>query len=137
MKKLMLLGLFGICLGVAPSVQAQPVVFGVGVGPVYVGAPPVCAYGYYDYYPYACAPYGFYGPQWFAGGVFIGAGPWGHGFHGRPGYYARPGYSGRSGFRAAPAVRGPANYGRLGGGSRAGFARGAPARGGSRSGGRR
>ena len=39
-------------------------------------APPVCPYGYYSYYPYACAPYGFYGPQWFVGGVFIGAGPW-------------------------------------------------------------
>ena len=53
---------------------------GVGFGPGYVGAAPVCAYGYYGYYPYACAPYGYYGPSWFAGGVFIGAGPWYHGY---------------------------------------------------------
>ncbi len=51
-----------------------------------VGAPPVCPYGYYDYAPYACAPYGYYGPEWFSGGIFIGAGPWFHGpanFHGQ------------------------------------------------------
>jgi hypothetical protein len=50
-----------------------------------IGAAPACPYGYYDYAPYACAPYGYYGPEWFAGGVFIGAGPWFHGpagFHG-------------------------------------------------------
>jgi hypothetical protein len=44
-----------------------------------IGAEPVCPYGYYDYPPYACAPYGYYGPEWFSGGVFIGAGPWFHG----------------------------------------------------------
>ena len=27
-----------------------------------------------DYYPYACAPYGFYGPEWFSGGVFSAPG---------------------------------------------------------------
>lgn len=63
---------------------------GVGVG-VGVAGPPVCAYGYYPDYPYACAPYGYYGPSWFSGGVFIGAGPWhngwGHPYYGRP--YAR------------------------------------------------
>src|SRR5450759_451398 len=48
----------------------------IGVGPGYVYGPPACQYGYYGYYPYACAPYGYYGPQWFNGGVFIGAGPW-------------------------------------------------------------
>jgi hypothetical protein len=50
-----------------------------------IGAEPVCPYGYYDYAPYACAPYGYYGPEWFSGGIFIGAGPWFHGpagFHG-------------------------------------------------------
>jgi hypothetical protein len=50
-----------------------------------IGAEPVCPYGYYDYAPYACAPYGYYSPEWFSGGVFIGAGPWFHGpadFHG-------------------------------------------------------
>jgi hypothetical protein len=44
-----------------------------------IGAAPVCPYGYYDYAPYACAPYGYYGPEWFTDGVFIGAGPWFHG----------------------------------------------------------
>jgi hypothetical protein len=46
---------------------------------VSVGVAPECPYGYYDYAPYACAPYGYYGPEWFSGGVFIGAGPWFHG----------------------------------------------------------
>jgi hypothetical protein len=44
-----------------------------------IGVAPECPYGYYDYVPYACAPYGYYGPEWFVGGVFIGAGPWFHG----------------------------------------------------------
>jgi hypothetical protein len=44
-----------------------------------IGAAPVCPYGYFDYPPYSCAPYGYYGPDWFTGGVFIGAGPWFHG----------------------------------------------------------
>jgi hypothetical protein len=60
-----------------PKAQAQVA--------VEVGAAPDCPYGYYDTPPYACAPYGYYGPEWFTGGVFIGAGPWFHGpanFHG-------------------------------------------------------
>ncbi len=44
-----------------------------------IGAAPVCPYGYFDYAPYDCAPYGYYGPDWFNGGIFIGAGPWFHG----------------------------------------------------------
>ncbi len=63
----------------APSARAQ-VSFGIQIG-----APPVCPYGYFDYAPYNCAPFGYYGPQWFHGGVFIGAGPWYRGpgdFHG-------------------------------------------------------
>ena len=43
------------------------------------GPPPACPYGYYDFAPYSCAPYGYYGPEWFTGGVFFGAGPWFHG----------------------------------------------------------
>ena len=43
---------------------------------VAVGGPPVCPYGYYEVPPYNCAPDGYYGPEWFSGGVFIGAGPW-------------------------------------------------------------
>ncbi len=53
---------------------------------VEVGVAPVCPYGYYSTPPYTCAPYGYYGPEWFVGGVFIGAGPWFHGpanFHGK------------------------------------------------------
>jgi hypothetical protein len=72
---------------------------GVGVGPGYVAGPPACAYGYYPDYPYACAPYGYYGPDYFSGGVFIGAGPWFHGW-GHP-YYGRPyarGFVGPRGF---------------------------------------
>ena len=44
-----------------------------------IGAEPACPYGYYDVAPYNCAPYGYYGSEWFSGGVFIGAGPWFHG----------------------------------------------------------
>ena len=47
---------------------------------VEVGVAPDCPYGYYDYAPYSCVPDGYYGPEWFNGGVFIGVGPW---FHGR------------------------------------------------------
>jgi len=65
-------------MAVAPKAEAQVAVD--------IGAEPACPYGYYDYEPYACAPYGYYSPDWFIGGVFIGAGPWFHGpagFHGR------------------------------------------------------
>lgn len=51
---------------------------------VNIGVAPVCPYGYFDYAPYDCAPYGYYGPDWFVGGLFIGAGPW---FHGHRGFY--------------------------------------------------
>jgi hypothetical protein len=44
-----------------------------------VGVEPGCPYGYYDYTPYSCAPYGYYGPEWFHGRTFIGVGPWFHG----------------------------------------------------------
>src|SRR5580658_6174562 len=72
------LALLAVCaFALATPSQAQVRVgVGIGVGPVYGGyAAPVCAYGYYGYAPYACAPYGYYGPSWFAGGIFIGAGP--------------------------------------------------------------
>jgi hypothetical protein len=82
----------GICFTLAvPAMQAQ-----VGVE---VGVAPVCPYGYYDVPPYDCAPYGYYGPEWFAGGVFIGAGPWFHGpasFHGHVNnrFHPEHGYNG-------------------------------------------
>ena len=40
------------------------------------GPVPVCPYGYFDYPPNDCAPYGYYAPEWFSGGDFIGAGSW-------------------------------------------------------------
>jgi hypothetical protein len=43
---------------------------------VSIGEPPVCPYGYYEVPPYNCAPDGYYGPEWFSGGIFIGVGPW-------------------------------------------------------------
>jgi hypothetical protein len=49
-----------------------------------IGVEPDCPYGYFDYAPYDCAPYGYYGPDWFDGGIFLGAGPW---FHGPRGFY--------------------------------------------------
>ncbi|MDB6088805.1 MAG: hypothetical protein JWN85_1589 [Gammaproteobacteria bacterium] len=67
---------------------------------VAIGAEPACPYGYYDYAPYTCAPYGYYSPEWFVGGAFIGAGPWFHGpenFRGRVDsrFDVRHGYSSR------------------------------------------
>ena len=62
----------GIFLMVTPPKMDAQVAVNVGVAPD-------CPYGYYDVPPYACAPYGYYGPEWFTGGVFIGAGPWFHG----------------------------------------------------------
>jgi hypothetical protein len=82
LKVLTVLGICGICLTIAPYAHAQRFGVSVGVGPGYIGPPPVCTYGYYDYYPYECAPYGYYGPEWFDGGFFIGAGPWFHSFRG-------------------------------------------------------
>jgi hypothetical protein len=64
----------------SPSRAGAQVSFHVQIGPE-----PGCPYGYYDYGPYRCAPFGYYGPRWFDHGVFIGAGPWFHGpegFHG-------------------------------------------------------
>jgi hypothetical protein len=61
----------GLFLAATPKNQAQ-----VSIN---IGQAPNCPYGYYDYAPYSCAPYGYYGPQWFSGGVFIGAGKWFHG----------------------------------------------------------
>src|SRR6266849_9017595 len=106
-----LLGIFlAICLFSASSAQAQRVTFGIGIGaPVYYGPAPVCAYGYYDYYPYACAPYGFYGPDWFVGGAFIGAGPWFH-FYGRGSYGRGYGYYGRGGGSGGGSLHGGGGF---------------------------
>ena len=45
----------------------------------------VCPYGYFDYPTYSCAPYGYYGPDWFVGRLFIGPG---RGFMGRAAFTA-------------------------------------------------
>lgn len=79
LKLLVLPALAVALLMFMPPAHAAQVSFGVNIGPA-----PVCPYGYYDYPPYNCAPYGYYGPEWFTNGVFIGAGPW---FHGHPGFY--------------------------------------------------
>src|SRR6202167_2762500 len=80
---------------------------------VAVGVAPDCPYGYYDVAPYACAPAGYYGPEWFSGGIFIGAGPWFHGsndFHGHVNnrFHPEHGYKGpmpQRGEKAEPAKR--------------------------------
>lgn len=86
------------CLSaVAPKANAQ-----VSVD---IGVAPICPYGYYDYAPYDCAPYGYYGPEWFVGGIFIGAGPWFHGPHGFRGHVDNR-YDIRYGFRGPLPHRG-------------------------------
>jgi len=61
LKYFALAAVAGICLTAAvPKAQAQ-----VSVA-VNLGAAPDC-------------PYGYYGPEWFSGGAFIGAGSWFHG----------------------------------------------------------
>jgi hypothetical protein len=70
--KIALLAAAGTCLMIAvPAAEAQIT--------VNIGAAPECPYGYYDAAPFDCAPSGYYGPEWFSGDVFIGAGPWFHG----------------------------------------------------------
>jgi hypothetical protein len=67
-----------VCTAAAPRSQAQIAIS--------IGEAPSCPYGYYEAAPYGCAPSGYYGPEWFTGGVFVGAGPWFHGskdFHGQ------------------------------------------------------
>jgi len=78
-----------------------------------IGVPPQCPYGYYDAAPYSCAPSGYYGPEWFSGDVFIGAGPWFHGpgefrGHVNNAYHPEHGYKGAlpdRGEKAEPAKR--------------------------------
>jgi hypothetical protein len=73
-----------VCICAAtPGAQAQ-----VSIN-VQIGQPPVCPYGYYGFAPYNCAPMGYYGPQWFAAGIFVGAGPWFHGPDGFRGWIDR------------------------------------------------
>jgi hypothetical protein len=87
-------GIFALAAGLLSNVSTAPAQVSITIG-----APPICPYGYFDYAPYTCAPYGYYGPDWFMGGVFIGAGPWFHGAHGFYGHVdnrfdPRHGYAG-------------------------------------------
>jgi hypothetical protein len=79
MRNLRSLGFFLLAAAMLSGFSGAPAQISVNIG-----AAPVCPYGYYDYAPYNCAPYGYYGPDWFVGGLFIGAGPW---FHGPRGFY--------------------------------------------------
>lgn len=117
---------FSALLAFVPFMIANParaqIVIGIGIGPVvaypapvYVAAPPTCEWGYYGYYPYACAPYGYYGADWFMRGIFIGAGPWFRGGYGHPwgwgwghiGYYgySRFGFGGGYPYNVYPRFR--------------------------------
>jgi hypothetical protein len=85
---------------------------------VAIGAAPDCPYGYYDYAPYNCVPDGYYGPEWFNAGVFLGVGPWFHGpndFQGKVdnSYDPQHGYSGampRRGDKPAETRKSPAEF---------------------------
>lgn len=101
MRYLKYVALIGLFMVVAGSAHAQ---VAAQVGPVFAGPAPICTYGYYGFAPYDCAPYGYYSPDYFSGGVFIGAGPWFHGFYGR-GFRSGPVFRGGLGFRG-PGPRG-------------------------------
>ncbi len=90
-------------LGAASKAPAQ-----IAVG-VNIGVEPVCPYGYFDYPPYDCAPYGYYGPDWFDGGVFLGAGPWFHGHHGFWGHVDNR-FDPRNGYNGPLPGRGEARF---------------------------
>jgi len=91
----------GIFLLVAPQSHAQ-IPARAAVGPA-----PACPYGYYDFAPYNCAPDGYYGPEWFPRGIFMGAGPWFRGpmhFSGHVNNHLDP----RSGYQGPFPAHGPA-----------------------------
>jgi hypothetical protein len=106
LKFLVLAAVAGICFMVTTPTAGAQVTIAVGVAPE-------CPYGYYDVAPYSCAPTGYYGPEWFTGGVFIGAGPWFHGddnFRGKVNNRFHPdhGYKGpvpKPGDKAEPSKR--------------------------------
>ena|SRR5579863_6041107 len=105
--KLLLLAGVATCFmtATAPKATAQVA--------IEVGVAPDCPYGYYDAAPYSCAPYGYYGPEWFTGGVFIGSGPWFHGSdnfrgHVNNSFHPEHGYTGpmpQRGEKAEPSRR--------------------------------
>jgi hypothetical protein len=106
LKFLVLAAVAGVCVTASPSKAQAQISINIGVAPE-------CPYGYYDAAPYNCAPSGYYGPEWFNGEVFIGAGPWFHGaseFRGHVdnSYHPEHGYKGalpNRGEKAEPAKR--------------------------------
>ena len=99
-KHLALVVASGVCFAVSAP-RAETLV-GVNIGPE-----PACPYGFYDYAPYACAPSGYYGPEWFVDGIFIGAGPWFHGSANFRGHVDNR-FDGRYGYRGPAPNRGEA-----------------------------
>jgi len=98
------LAVSALTLGLFTGTSATPAQIGVEIG-----VAPVCPYGYYDYAPYSCSPYGYYGPDWFNGGLFIGAGPW---FHGGRGFYGHVDnrYDPRNGYAGPMPNRGDRSF---------------------------
>jgi hypothetical protein len=94
------LALTTMCVALLAGAAIAPAQVTIGIG-----VAPVCPYGYFDYAPYNCSPYGYYGPDWFVGGAFIGAGPW---FHGRQGFYGHVDnrYDPRQGYHGPTPERG-------------------------------
>jgi len=109
MRGIKVLGLTALAAG---FFVAAPLAAEAQVG-IEIGLAPICPYGYYDAAPYSCAPSGYYGPEWFSGHAFIGAGPWFHGpssFRGNVNntYHPQYGYKGafpKPGEKAEPAKR--------------------------------
>lgn len=114
--------LLGVLLVTPRNALAQVAVLRLGPVGLAVGPEPICAYGYYPSYPYACAPVGYWGPNYFVGGVFVGAGPWFRGWGHPGGYYGRPGYAYHPGFLYRAPVYRPRSVYR--GAPPGGFARG-------------
>lgn len=98
-RKLLALSALGAAL-IAGTTTTAPAQVAINIG-----VAPVCPYGYFDYAPYDCAPYGYYGPDWFVGGIFVGAGPWFHGPHGFYGHVDNR-FDPRHGYRGPMPSRG-------------------------------
>ena len=105
MRNLRSLGFCALAAAMLSGFSGAPAQVSINIGPA-----PICPYGYYDFAPYNCAPYGYYGPDWFAGGVFLGAGPWFHGPHGFYGHVDNR-FDPRHGYRGPYPARGEQPYG--------------------------
>lgn len=108
--------LAGLAIAMTAQKATAQVSVNIGTGDPVPAAPvevaPACPYGYFNYAPYSCAPFGYYGQQWFVGAVFIGAGPWFHGPEGFHGYVNRA-FDPQFGYRGACPHRGEkADWGR-------------------------